>query len=90
MNIRTEYSVDDKVFFIEKEKIKSACIKRIYISINDAGEIDVEYRYLKKLKQGSIYTTIKNPKRTIEELEDPQNELNNSASWREAVSIGME
>jgi len=54
--------------FIEKERIKSACVERIYISISKGAPVSVEYRYLKKLKQGSIYTTITNPKATIDEL----------------------
>ena len=67
MEIKTKYSVGDEVYFIEKEKILRAKIKRIYISVNEEG-VAVEYRYLKTISYGSIYTTIKDPKKTIEEL----------------------
>jgi len=68
MKIKTEHDVGDKVFFVEKENVKHEPIRRIYIAVGDDGCITVEYRYLKQLKSGSLYTTIKNPKKTLEEL----------------------
>jgi len=67
MKIETEFDLGDEVFFVEKEKIKKAPVQRIYISIDKQG-VSMEYRYLKTISAGSIFTTIKNPKKTIEEL----------------------
>lgn len=70
MKIKTEYSVEDEVYFVEKKKIRCAKIKRIYVSVTEEG-VTVEYRYLKTISYGSIYATIENPKRTVEELYQP-------------------
>ncbi len=72
MKIKTEFNLGDQVYFVEKEKVKRAPIGRIYISVDENGT-QVEYRYLKTFtKSGlrSMYTTIKEPKKTIEELVD--------------------
>ena len=70
MNIKTEYDIGDEVYFVEKEKVKRAKIERIYVSVDETG-VTVEFRYLKTISFGSIYTTITNPKRTMEELCEP-------------------
>jgi len=73
VKIKTEFDLGDEVYFIEREKIKKAPIRRIYISIDEEGTT-INYRYLKTLSVGtlgSIYTTIKNPKKTVEELVSP-------------------
>ena len=72
MKIEIEFNLGDEVYFIEKEKIKKAPISRIHISIGEEGT-EINYRYLKEFPDkvvGSIYTTIKNPKKTVEELAD--------------------
>jgi hypothetical protein len=70
MKIKTKYNIGDEVYFVENEKIKNATIGRIYIGIDETKEIKIEYRYLKSVLWGTIYTTIMNPKKNIEELED--------------------
>ena len=70
MKIKTEYNVGDEVYFVEKEKIRRAKIRRIYIAVDEEG-VTIEYRYLKTISYGSIYTTIKDPRRTVEELYEP-------------------
>ena len=70
MKIETKFDLGDQVYFVEKEKVKKAPIERIHISVYEHGT-EIEYRYLKKLTSSTIYTAIKDPKRTIEELVTP-------------------